>query len=301
MARKPILGTPLGSLLSTSIIEAPIRQSEHDALALTTVDSSGKKLNISYVPVERLQRSPYQPRKDFDEEALSELSASIKAQGIIQPIVVRATGDGRQYEIIAGERRWRAAQMAGLHEVPVVIHQVPDEAALAMAIIENLQREDLNPLEEAMGLERLMNEFHMTHQDLADAIGKSRVTVTNLLRLLTLKSELKTMLEHRDIEMGHARALLGLSPEQQLEVGRLVVAKGLSVRQTEELARHYQQGKQHARSDRRLDPDISILQQKLSEILGAQLQIKHGARGKGKLVIAYNSLEELDGILAHIS
>lgn len=301
MARKPILGTPLGSLLSTSIIEAPIRQSEHDALALTAVDSSGKKLNISYLPVERLQRSPYQPRKDFDEEALAELSASIKAQGIIQPIVARMVGDGKQYEIIAGERRWRAAQMAGLHEVPVVIHQVPDEAALAMAIIENLQREDLNPLEEAMGLERLMSEFHMTHQDLADAVGKSRVTVTNLLRLLTLKSELKTMLEHRDIEMGHARALLGLAPEQQLEVGRIVVAKGLSVRQTEELVRRYQQDNKHPTTIRSLDPDVSILQDKLSEILGAQLEIKHGAKGKGKLVISYNSLEELDGILAHIS
>jgi ParB family chromosome partitioning protein len=288
-------------LLSTSILEAPIRQSEHDVLALTAVDGSGKKLNISYLPVERLQRSPYQPRRDFDEEALQELSASIKAQGIIQPIVARMSGDGRQYEIIAGERRWRAAQMAGLHEVPVVIHQVPDEAAMAMAIIENLQREDLNPLEEAMGLERLMTEFHMTHQDLADAVGKSRASVTNLLRLLTLKSELKTMLEHRDIEMGHARAMLGLVSDQQLEVARLVVARGLSVRQTEELVRRYQQDNKSSATTRSMDPDVKSLQDKLSGILGAQLEIRHGAKGRGKLVINYNSLEELDGILAHIS
>jgi ParB family chromosome partitioning protein len=303
MSRKSILGTPLGSLLSTSFIEEPraAYTLESDMEPVLTAIKGKDRQVLSYLSVEKLQRSPYQPRKDFDETALNELAASIRSQGIIQPIVVRPANDGKHYEIIAGERRWRAAQLAELSEVPVVIRDVSNETALALAIIENLQREDLNPLEEAMGFERLMTEFHLTHQDLADVVGKSRAAVTNLLRLLSLRPEVKTMLEHSDLEMGHARALLALEDAKQVEVARLVVARGLSVRQTEALVRQVQQHQDVSAAAKHVDPDVSALELRLSEILCAKVAIQHGSHGRGKLVINYTSLDELDGILAHIN
>lgn len=304
MAKKSILGTPLGSLLSTSIIEEPEQNFSSEEMSATAVTAAPKNKNhqvISYIPVDRLERSPYQPRKEFDEDALNELADSIRAQGILQPIVVRAVGVEKRFEIIAGERRWRAAQLAGLEEVPAIVREVSDETALALAIVENLQREDLSPLEEAMGLERLMNEFQMSHQEMGDVVGKSRASVSNLLRLLTLRSEVKTMLEHNDLEMGHARALLSLQGMQQVEAARVVVAKSLSVRQTEAYVRHLMEQKESAFQAKQGDPDIIALEQRLSETLGANVNIQHTAKGKGKLVVKYSSLDELEGILAHIT
>jgi ParB family transcriptional regulator, chromosome partitioning protein len=219
----------------------------------------------------------------------------------MQPIVVRGIGEGR-YEIIAGERRWRATQLAGLDKIPAVIRDVPDEAAIAMALIENIQRENLNPIEEAVALKRLQDEFELTHAEVAQAVGKSRTTITNLLRLIALSDEVKTLLEHGDLEMGHARALLTLEAHQQKEIARQIVAKGLSVRQTEALVRQYQenQGQEKLKPEVQVSADIRRLQNQLSETLGAGVEIQHGAKGKGKLVISYNSLDELDGILGHI-
>jgi ParB family transcriptional regulator, chromosome partitioning protein len=294
MSRKSILGTPLGSLLSSPLHE------EIDSPVLAAVKGKGHQV-ITYLSVEKLVRSPYQPRKEFDQDALNELADSIRSQGILQPIVVRPTGDGKHFEIIAGERRWRAAQLAELSEVPTIIREVSNETALALAIIENLQREGLSPLEEAMGFERLMTEFQLTHQNLAEIVGKSRAAITNLLRLLTLRPEVKIMLEHNDLEMGHAKALLGLEGPKQVEVARIVVARGLSVRQTEALVRQVQQHKSVPESAKQApDPDVAALEQRLSEVLCAKVLIQHGNKGKGKLVITYSSLDELDGILAHI-
>ncbi len=214
---------------------------------------------------------------------------------------MRGIGEGR-YEIIAGERRWRATQLAGLDKIPAVIREVPDEAAIAMALIENIQRENLNPIEEAVALKRLQDEFELTHAEVAQAVGKSRTTITNLLRLIALNDEVKTLLEHGDLEMGHARALLTLEPQQQKEIARQIVAKGLSVRQTEALVRQYQenQNQEKVKPEVQVSADIRRLQDQLSETLGAGVEIQHGAKGKGKLVISYNSLDELDGILGHI-
>ena len=264
---------------------------------------------LAHIPVDLLERGKYQPRLDMRPETLAELADSIKAQGVVQPIVVRPlgappAGESQRYEIIAGERRWRAAQLAGLGEIPAVVRCVPDEAAIAMALIENIQREDLNPLEEARALERLIQEFGLTHQEAAEAVGRSRAAVSNLLRLLELPDEIKALVEQRSLEMGHARALLGLqSRRQQAEVGGLVAKKGLSVRETEALVRRLlvskdrQEGSESA--DRR-DPDIARLEGQLSDKLGAKVEFKHQASGKGRLVISYHSLDELDGILAHI-
>lgn len=256
------------------------------------------------LPIDLIQRGRYQPRRDFDPYALQELADSIKAQGIMQPIVVREI-ESQRFEIIAGERRWRAAQMAGLDSLPALVRNVPDEAVVAMALIENIQREDLNPIEEAIALERLQREFEMTQQQVADAVGKSRSAVANLLRLTSLEPEVRTMLEHRDIDMGHARCLLGLPAEQQLATARQVAAKDLSVRQTENLVRRLLAEKEQADSgatakDRSLDPDIRRLQDELAAKLGTRVSIQHGAKGNGKLVLAYSSLDELDGILAHL-
>lgn len=245
----------------------------------------------------------YQPRTRMDEGALYELAESIKAQGIMQPILVRQLADGAnagKYEIIAGERRFRASQLAGLTEVPVLVRDVPNEAAAAMALIENIQREDLNPIEEAVALQRLQQEFELTQQQVADAVGKSRVTITNLLRLIALPDEIKTLLSHGDLEMGHARALLGLPLEQQVEGARHVVARGLTVRQTEALVRQWLNSKEKPVEKAKVDPDINRLEQRLAEKLGAPVQIKHGQKGKGQLVIRYSSLDELQGVLAHI-
>ena len=254
---------------------------------------------LQHVPVELIQRGKYQPRRDMDPEALEELANSIRSQGVMQPIVVRPIGDNR-FEIIAGERRWRATQLAGLDTVPAMVREVPDEAAIAMALIENIQREDLNPLEEAMALQRLQQEFELTQQQVADAVGKSRVTVANLLRLISLPEEIKTLLAHGDLEMGHARALLGLGEEQQVEGARHVVARGLTVRQTEALVRQWLNGKPEPVEADKPDPDIARLEQRLAERLGSAVQIRHGNKGKGQLVIRYNSLDELQGVLAHI-
>ncbi len=264
---------------------------------------------LARLPVDLLQRGKYQPRTDMRQETLQELADSIKAQGVIQPIVVRpvgtpAAGESQRYEIIAGERRWRAAQLAGLGEIPAVIRSIPDEAAIAVALIENIQRENLNPLEEARALERLISEFQLTHQEAADAVGRSRAGVSNLLRLLELAPEVCERVERREIEMGHARALLALpSRKQQAEVATLVAKKGLSVRDTEALVRRMSHGGGAAGAESHegaRDPNVQRLEQELADKLGAKVAIQHSTGGKGKLVVSYNSLDELDGILAHI-
>lgn len=254
------------------------------------------------LPVEFIQPGKYQPRIDMRPESLEELANSIRVQGVVQPIVVRRLpGDGLRYEIIAGERRWRAAQQAGLHQIPVVVRDVPDDAAIAMALIENIQRENLNPIEEAVALQRLIDEFDMTHQEAAEAVGRSRVAVSNLLRLLALHDDVKRMLRHGDLEMGHARALLALAMEHQSRAAREVAARELSVRETERLVRQLQQAeKSKPAAPKAPDPDIERLQQDLGERIGAKVDVQHGAKGQGRLVIHYNSLDELDGILAHI-
>ena len=253
------------------------------------------------LPLDLIQRGRFQPRRDMDPESLTELAESIRQQGVMQPVVVRPIGEG-DYELIAGERRWRAAQQAGLDRIPALIRDVPDEAAIAMALIENIQRENLNPIEEAMALQRLQEEFGLTQAQVAEAVGKSRTTITNLLRLTALSQEVRVMLEHGDLEMGHGRAMLTLPPEQQVPLARQVVSRALSVRQTELLVRQMQEkaGKPARPRKETQDPDIRRLQESLAERLGASVAINHGRRGKGKLVIEYNSLDELDGILGHI-
>ena len=256
---------------------------------------------LKQIPVELLKRGKYQPRRDMDPEALEELAESIRQQGIMQPIIVRSV-ENNAYEIIAGERRWRAAQLANLDRVPTIVRDVPDDAAVAMALIENIQRENLNSMEEAIALQRLQDEFELTQGEVAEAVGKSRSTVTNLLRLIHLTEEVKLMLEHGDLEMGHGRAMLSLIPEQQVLVARQVESKGLSVRQTEVLVRKLQNEKSNieAKASDKPDADVERLQEDLSERIGAVVKIDHSVKGKGKLVIKYNSLDELDGILAHI-
>ena len=294
---KQRLGTNLNALLGSARLPASLSNDlSGPAASRDSVDGEMKAL-----PVEFLVRGKYQPRRDMHTEALEELALSIKEQGIMQPIVVRPAGQNR-YEIIAGERRWRAAQLAGLAEVPVVIRDVPDEAAIAMSLIENIQREDLNPIEEAIALARLQKEFELTQQEVAQAVGKSRAAVANILRLMSLNSEVKKMLEYGDLEMGHARALLSLNETDQLEVARMVTAKGLSVRQTESLVRRIQQQKQDGgKTTKRLDPNIKQLEDELSDRVGARVIIQCNAKGKGKLVISYNTLDELDGVLEHIT
>jgi ParB family transcriptional regulator, chromosome partitioning protein len=260
---------------------------------------SGEANSRSELPVDLIQRGKYQPRRDIEPESLRELADSIIAQGVIQPISVRPIADQR-YEIIAGERRWRAAQLAGLDVIPVVIRDVSDQAAIAMALIENIQREDLNPIEEAVSLQRLQSEFDLTQQEVATAVGKSRSTVANLLRLMTLQEDVQRLVEHGDLEMGHARALLGLEGANQSQAARIVVSKGMTVRQTEALVRHLLAKKTGPVAVKHIDPNIRHLQDDLSLRLGAPVQILHSAKGKGKLVLSYNSLDELDGILSHI-
>jgi ParB family chromosome partitioning protein len=267
---------------------------------------------LARLPLDVLQRGRYQPRIDMRPETLEELAASIKAQGVVQPIVVRpiaapAAGESQRYEIVAGERRWRAAQIAGLADIPAVIRRIPDEAAIAVALIENIQRESLNPLEEARALSRLITEFELTHAQAAEAVGRSRAAVSNLLRLLELAPEAGALLERRELEMGHARALLALpGRRQQAEVALLVAKKSLSVRETEALVRRMQQRGKEAEGAAvnggavAGDPDVRRLEQELADKLGAKVLIQHSPAGKGKLVVSYNSLDELDGILAHI-
>jgi ParB family chromosome partitioning protein len=239
----------------------------------------------------------------FDQEKLSELADSIRAQGVVQPVVVRPLGGDEGYELIAGERRWRAAQIAGLQDIPAVIRDVPDDVSVAMALIENIQREDLNPLEEATALRRLIDDFAMTHQEAADAVGRSRAAVSNLLRLLELMQEVKDLIDMRLIEMGHARALLSLDDDLQVQAAREVVRKRLSVRETENLVRRLQQSRKQngkPQGQRRADPDILRLQNELGEALGARVNIQHQASGKGKLVISYNNADEFQGILERL-
>jgi ParB family chromosome partitioning protein len=268
--------------------------------SMTNLDEpNGRQEKLAHLPVESIQSGKYQPRRDMDPEALQDLANSIRAQGVIQPIVVRHLLGGR-YEIVAGERRWRAAQMAGLTEIPAVVRDIPDEAAIAIALIENIQRESLNPIEEAFALQRLLEEFSMTHQQVADAVGKSRTSVTNLLRLLTLTNEVKTMLEHGDIEMGHARALLTLQAEQQIDAAQTIIDQGLSVRDTEELARRLQ-SPALPKLPKLVDPDVKRLQTDLSSRLRLAVAIKCGANGKGKVVIGYKNLAELDKLLEYFN
>jgi ParB family chromosome partitioning protein len=286
--KKRGLGRGLDALLSGST-----------AAALQEEAARSESRELQNLPVDLIQRGKYQPRRDMDPAALEELAQSIKAQGLMQPIVVRPLAGGR-FEIIAGERRWRATQQAGLDKIAALVRDIPDDAAIAMALIENIQREDLNPIEEAFALQRLQQEFQLTQQQVADAIGKSRVSVTNLLRLTALPEEIKTLLSHGDLEMGHARALLGLALEAQVEGARHVVARALTVRQTEALVRQWLSGKQPQIEPAKADPDITRLEQRLAEKLGSPVQIKHGQKGKGQLVIRYSSLDELQGVLAHI-
>jgi len=249
------------------------------------------------LPVEFLQRGKYQPRQDMNSERLQELADSISAQGVVQPIVVRSIDEGR-YEIIAGERRWRAAQLAGLHEIPVTIRDVSDQTAVALSLIENIQREDLNSLEEAQALQRLLKEFAMTHQQVADAVGKSRAAVTNLIRLIELHPDVKHHLQIGALEMGHARALLGLDIARQGDAADKVVANGLTVRATEKLVKNIQSSQVRVKS--LIDPDIARLQREVGDKLGAKVTINHQQNGKGKLVIGYSSIDELEGILGRI-
>ncbi len=293
-AKKKRLGRGLDALLSTPVAEK------------TAVMQRPARDGMRKIPIERLARGRYQPRIDMRQDTLENLAASIRSQGVVQPIVVRpiASDEGERYEIVAGERRWRAAQLAGLAEIPAVVRDVPDDTAIALALIENIQREDLNPLEEARALDRLIREFELTHAEAAEAIGRSRASVSNLLRLLELSDKVKPMLEGRDIDMGHARALLAISdPVQQYDIARQIVRNGLSVRETERLVKRSLAGskaKQDRSSPKAVSPDIRRLEIEVSEKLGAKVRVDHGRKGAGKLVIAYNSLDELDGILKHI-
>ncbi|MGP4845462.1 ParB/RepB/Spo0J family partition protein [Marinobacter sp. 1Y8] len=278
----------LGALLAGSKVNMDRGEvSEHDG-------------QLREIPIDLIQRSRYQPRRDMDQTALQELADSIRQQGVMQPVVVRPLAEG-SYELIAGERRWRATQLAELDRIPAIIRDVPDEAAIAMALIENIQRENLNPIEEAFALQRLQDEFGLTQAQVAEAVGKSRTTITNLLRLIGLVEDVRVMLEHGDLEMGHGRAMLTLPPEQQMLIARQVVAKSLNVRQTEALVRRIQQENPDQKPRKgAVDPNIRRLQDDLADRLGASVKIDHGNRGKGKLVIEYSSLDELDGILGHI-
>lgn len=280
---------PLGRNLSTMLSKTTLRHAVENAQA----ESSGRD-RLRELPLDLISPGPFQPRSIFDADRLEELAESIRHQGIIQPVVVRSTGD-RQYELIAGERRWRAAQLAGLEKIPAIVRDVPDEIVIAMALVENIQREDLNPIEEATALRRLVDEFQMTHQQAGEAVGRSRSAVSNLLRLLELSAEVRELVDARHLEMGHARALLTLEPALQAQAAREVVNKELSVRQTEQLVRRMKNPPQ--RKQQLLDPDVQRLQDKLSEKLCARVKLQPYAGGKGKMIIAYNSADELEGIL----
>ena len=296
MKKKKRLGRGLDALLSKSASEL------FDPITLDSKDSD----SLKNIPVDLLQRGKYQPRVDIRQDTLQQLAESIRSQGVIQPIVVRpiknSSGSNTRYEIIAGERRWRASQMAGKHEVPAIIRDIENVDAIAIALIENIQRENLNPLEEAKALSRLIAEFDITHKQAADVVGRSRVAVSNLLRLLDLSDEVKPMVEARQLEMGHARALLSLeNPSQQLTVARDIIKRGLSVRATEKLIRgllNHELKLSDTKTQR--DSNIKHLEKDISDKLGAKTLIIHTAKGSGKLVIKYNTLDELDGILKHI-
>ncbi|MBW6392939.1 MULTISPECIES: ParB/RepB/Spo0J family partition protein [Halomonadaceae] len=305
MTRKRALGRGLDALIGAGarrreslelpeVVELPGDTGEPAEAAV-----DGAEERLERLPLGQLSRGKYQPRRDIQPEALEELADSIRAQGVMQPIVVRPIGEAR-YEIIAGERRWRAAQLAELDTIPAVIREVSDEVALALALIENIQRENLNPVEEAMALKRLLEEFELTQQQVADAVGKSRAQVANLLRLLALDPEVQTLLERGDLDMGHARALLALSGAKQRRAAHEVVNKDLTVRDTEALVKRLTQGEVKKTASVAESPDVARLETKLGELLGAPVRIQHGRGGKGRLTIRYSSLDELDGILEHI-
>ena len=295
-AKKKRLGRGLDALLSKPV----------ETVVEAKAEAGGDDAALRQIPVDQLSRGRYQPRTDMRQDSLEDLANSIRAQGVVQPIVARPLGDAdgrRRYEIIAGERRWRAAQLAGLDEIPAIVRDVPDEAAIALALIENIQRENLNPLEEARALDRLIREFDLTHAEAAEAVGRSRAAVSNLLRLQELADKVKPLLESRELEMGHARALLAITdPVQQFDAARQVAKKGLSVRETERLVRRMLEnaGRKKAKPAPSADGDIRRLEIEVSEKLGARVRVSHTKKGSGKLVISYNSLDELDGILKHI-
>jgi ParB family transcriptional regulator, chromosome partitioning protein len=287
--KKPALGRGLSSLIREAV--APSRD-----------EAGGDRLRN--VPIEQMQPGKYQPRSHMDQDRLAELAESIKAQGLIQPIIVRPIGPDR-YEIIAGERRWRAAQLAALREVPVVVRESDDHAALAMALIENIQREDLNPLEEALALQRLIDEFQLTHQQAAEAVGRSRAAVSNLLRLLELPDAIRGHVERHELEMGHARALLTLPVPQALALAQQAATEGWSVREIERRVQALQKGAPLAANPKPAprkapDADIAALERELGEVLGARVAVQAGRGGRGKLVIQYHSLDELEGILERV-
>lgn len=295
--KKKRLGRGLEALLGSTEPLSSASSESGDSPTQSESGTSAQETAPSTLPIEKMQPGEYQPRTNMDQASLEELAASISSQGIIQPILVRPVS-GDKYEIIAGERRWRAAQIAQLHEVPVLVRNIPDEATLAVALIENIQRENLNPVEEAVGLKRLMDEFELTHEEMAKSVGRSRAAVTNLLRLLSLSHGAKQLLEQGSIEMGHARAILGLPLEYQDTVAAEVYAKKLSVRQTEALVRSYANPKKKASKPSK-SADIRSLEESLAEKLGTKVSLQDN-NGKGKLVIEYKSLDTLDGILAHI-
>jgi len=297
------LGRSLGDLgLSELLSDMKAATTNNEALTPTGAtdhlsQTHPKISDLKEVPIDKIRPGRYQPRKDMDQASLAELAQSIRSQGLIQPIVLRRMNDG--YEIIAGERRWRAVQMAGLQQIPAIIRDIPDEAAMAMGLIENIQRRDLNAIEEAVALQRLIMEFRLTHQEVAEAVGKSRTVVSNLLRLLKLNPDVRALVEKGQLEMGHARALLAIEGAAQSDTAKQVVARGLSVRQTEDLVRRMQ-NLSRTRNVNKSDPNVTALQNELSEKLGAKVNIHHGTKGKGKLVVQYHSLEELEGILEKI-
>jgi len=297
MAKKRGLGRGLDALLSGASIEEQVNTDLAVENTADLVEGDGYKI----LDVTKIQRGKYQPRRDLEPQALEELSNSIKAQGVMQPIIIRPVA-GDMYEIIAGERRWQASQLAGLETIPVIVKDVSDEAAIAMALIENIQRENLNAMEEAIALKRLQDEFELTQQEVATAVGKSRSSVTNLLRLTKLTEDVRKLLEYGDIEMGHARALLGLEGEIQVEVASEVAGKGMSVRQTEELVRKWQSGELPKTAVKKAEPDVNL--QKISADLAAKysakVDIKQNNKGKGKITISFENADKLEKILASL-
>jgi ParB family chromosome partitioning protein len=290
--KRQSLGKGLDALLG---LAEEINADQTIAADNTTLKDSALK----QIPVEFLQRGEYQPRREFNNESLQELADSIASQGLIQPIVVREIAQNK-YEIIAGERRWRAAQLAGLDTVPAMLREISDQATIAIALIENIQREDLNAIEESQALIRLQDEFNLTQQQVAEAVGKSRSSVTNLMRLASLQPLVQQQLERGDIDLGHAKCLLSLEGDTQILAARTVASDGLTVRQTEALVKKLQSPNPHKKNSSTPNQDIVNLQTQLSEKLGAAVKIQHGSRGSGKLTISYNSVDELDGILSHL-
>ena len=287
--KKAKLGRGLDALLAVkSAVDQPVEAATEPAVAS----------ELKQLPIEMISRSPYQPRKEFDEQALEELAMSIREQGLMQPIVVRKTAT--QYELVAGERRWRACQALQMATIPALVRNIDDNEAAAMALIENIQREDLNAMEQAIAFNRLKDAFDLTHAEVAEAVGKNRATVSNLLRLLTLAGDVQTFLENGDLEMGHARTLLSLDVDKQRDAAEWVIAKRLSVRQTEDYVRGLLAGKSNKPVEAKLDPDVERLMESLSERIGVPVKITQRKGGKGKLELSYASLDELDGILARI-